>query len=121
MFSISVQKTFTAAHRLTLADGSKESPHSHDWIVVASVSTNKLDRTGIVMDFLRLQAIIDNITSEFLNANLEQLDCFQRKNSSAENVAKYIYDKIASTLPSKVNLDYVQVTEAPGCIARYCS
>lgn len=119
MFSISVRKTFTARHRLTLADGSKEPAHSHDWTVVAAVSVDKLDEIGIVMDFRRLQAIIDNIISEFRNTNLEQLDYFQRNNTSAENVAKYIYGKMALSLPPEVNPEYVQVTETPGCVAKY--
>ena len=119
MFTISVEKSFSARHALAFADDSKEPAHSHDWLVVAAVSAEELDERGLVMDFRRLQAIIEDITSELEGDKLEQLDYFQRNNSSAENVAKYIYDRIAAVLPSELNLDWVRVTEAPGCAAKY--
>jgi len=119
MFSISVERTFAASHQLRLSDGSKEPQHSHDWTVVVSVDADKLDETGVVMDFRRLQTILDNIIEEFENTKLEQLDCFMHNNASAENIAKYIYDRIAERLPNDVNPDYVRVTESPGCTAQY--
>lgn len=119
MFTISVEKSFRAYHALTLPDGSKEPVHVHDWLTVAAVSAGELDGRGLVMDFRRLQAIIEDITSELEGDKLEQLDYFQRNNSSAENVAKYIYDRIAGLLPPEFNLEWVRVTEAPGCAAKY--
>jgi 6-pyruvoyltetrahydropterin/6-carboxytetrahydropterin synthase len=119
MFTISVETYFWASHRLTLPDGSKEPPHSHNWRVAANVSSDRLDGMGLVMDFGRLKAIMDSIVSEFDNSALDRIDYFRRNSSSAENVAKYIYEKLASALPKAVTLDDITVVEEPGCAAKF--
>ena len=113
MFTITVETTFTARHQLTTAQGQKEPLHSHDWIVCSAVSADRLDEIGLVVDFDDLKAKIEEVTSPFNGARLEEL------NASAENVAKYIYDKIEPLLPSHVKLRYVEVAEATGCRAKY--
>ena len=104
---------------MTLPDGSKEALHSHDWRVVAAVSAEQLDKMGLVMDFCRLNDIIDNVISSFEKTRLEQLDIFSDVSSSAENVAKYVFDIVEPLLPLGVKLEYVRVTETPGCAATY--
>ena len=85
-----------------------------------AVRRKKLDEIGLVMDFSQLKTIIDQSLAPFENTKLEQTGCFDRMNSSAENVAKYLYDKISGLLPGNVKLEYVSITEAPGCTATYC-
>jgi len=104
LFTVTVETTFTARHQLTTAQGQKEPVHSHDWIVCSAVSADRLDEMGLVVDFDDLKAKIEEVTSLFNGARLEELSCFQGVNASAENVAKYIYDKIEPLLPSHVKL-----------------
>ncbi len=119
MFTVTVETTFTARHQLTIAQGQKEPLHSHDWIVRVAVSADRLDEMGLVVDFDDLKAKIEGVISPLSGARLEELSCFQGVNTSAENVAKYIYDKIEQLLPSHVKPRYVEVAEAPGCRAKY--
>ena len=119
MFTTSVETHFRAPHQLTLSDGSKEPLHHHDWVVTAEVSSDKLNSMGFVMDFSRLKAEVDKVTSEFDGISLESIDYFRRNNSSAENVSKYIYDKLELALRSGVRLRSVRVIEAPGCSAEF--
>jgi 6-pyruvoyltetrahydropterin/6-carboxytetrahydropterin synthase len=119
LFTLMVETTFTARHQLTIAQGQKEPLHSHDWIVRVGVSADRLDEMGLVVDFDDLKAKIEGVISPFNGARLEELSCFQGVNTSAENVAKYIYDKIEQLLPSHVKPRYVEVAEAPGCRAKY--
>lgn len=119
MFTISTERTFDASHQLTLPDGSKEPLHSHNWALVVAICCEKLDEMGLVMDFGRLKTIIDQAVVPLENTQLEQTGCFVRMNCSAENVAGYLYEKIAGLLPTGVKLKYVRVTEAPGCTAKY--
>jgi 6-pyruvoyltetrahydropterin/6-carboxytetrahydropterin synthase len=120
VFRITVEKTFTAAHQLTLPDGSKEKLHSHNWLVRATVAADKLDRMGLVMDFQKLGGIIDDITAVLSGRKLEETDCFGGDNASAENVAKYLFEQIAPLLERRVRLEAVEVMETPGCWAK-CS
>ena len=119
MFTVIVETTFTAVHQLAFADGAKEPKHSHDWRVEAAVAAEKLDDAGLVCDFNELKAKLDQTTAPFEKAELEELECFKGINASAENVAKYIYDSFASQLPPQVTLEYIIVTEAAFCRAKY--
>ena len=119
MFTVSVETHFWASHQLTLPDGSKEPLHHHDWVVTANLSSDKLDSMGFVMDFCRLKAVVDKTIAEFDNVPLDSIDYFRRNNSSAENVAKYIFDKLEPKLPGGVELRSIKVVEEPGCSAKF--
>jgi 6-pyruvoyltetrahydropterin/6-carboxytetrahydropterin synthase len=119
MFIISVERHFLASHQLVLPDGSKEPVHNHDWIVAADVSSEKLNNMGVVMNFQKLQAMIDKIVAGFNNKSLGSVNYFQQNNPSAENVAKYIYEKLRIGLPEGVKLRNVRVVEEPGCSAMF--
>ncbi len=71
------------------------------------------------MNFLRLKAQLEEITTKFDNISLNELDYFKQNNPSAEHVAKYIYDRLAPALPAGVKLEYIAVDEQPGCRAEY--
>jgi 6-pyruvoyltetrahydropterin/6-carboxytetrahydropterin synthase len=104
---------------LTLPDGSKEPVHSHNWSVTADVGSDMLSNIGLVMDFRRLKLMLDNIVAEFDNVTLNSIDYFGPINSTAENVAKYIYEKLQPGLPKGVKLEAVRVVEEPGCLAKF--
>ena len=119
MFTIRVETHFLATHQLTLPDGSKEPIHRHKWSVTADVSGEKLNSMGLVMDFNQLKAIIDDIVAEFDNTALDRISYFQQDNPSAENVAKYIYEKLRIKLPKGVKLRNIRIVEEPGCWAKF--
>ena len=119
MFTVSVETKFRAPHRLALPDGSKEPLHQHNWAVTADVSSEKLNSIGLVMDFSQLKAMLDNIVAEFDNSPLDEIDYFRQNNSSAENVARYIYEKLESRLPCGVKLENIRIVEEPGCSANF--
>jgi 6-pyruvoyltetrahydropterin/6-carboxytetrahydropterin synthase len=119
MWTVSVETQFWASHRLTLPDGSKEPLHSHNFSVTADVGSQKTGNMGLVIDFRRLKAMLDNIVAEFDNVALERIDYFQQNNSTAENVAKYVYEKLRPKLPKDLKLEAIRVTEETGCSAKF--
>ena len=119
MFTINVQTSFRASHQLALSDGSKEPEHSHNWVVTAGVSSDILNNIGMVMDFGQLKSAVEKIVSEFNNISLDRIDYFKRNNPSAENVAKYIYNKLEQKLPKGLKLRSIKVEEEPGCSAEF--
>jgi 6-pyruvoyltetrahydropterin/6-carboxytetrahydropterin synthase len=74
---------------------------------------------GVVMDFRTLQAMIDKMVAGFDNKALESIRYFQQNNPSAENVAKYIYEKLRIELPEGIKLRNILVMEEPGCSAKF--
>jgi len=118
MFTLEVEKTFTASHQLLLRDG-PEDRHEHDWVVKVAVSSEELDKYGLVIDFHELKRILDQETEKFHSLNLEDMQCFKNINVSAENLAKYLFISIEKQLKEQVKLKYVQITEEPGCKVTY--
>ena len=119
MFTVSVETHFWASHQLALPDGSKEPLHRHNWQITVEVSSDRLNTMGVVMDFCWLKATVKKIVGGLSNTALEEKDYFRQNNSSAEAVAKYVYDKLEPKLPKGVKLDAVTVVEEPGCRAKY--
>ncbi|MFB0552361.1 MAG: 6-pyruvoyl tetrahydropterin synthase family protein [Phycisphaerae bacterium] len=119
MFTISVETSFWASHQMVLLDGSKEPVHHHNWLVSADVSSDKLNSMAVVMDFQELKEMVDDIVSEFDNVALNEISYFRQNNPSAENVAKYIYEKLRAKLPKGVKLQNIRVVEEPGCTANF--
>lgn len=121
MFTVSVEMSFNASHQLALPDGSKESTHTHNWSVTAEVAAKELDNMGVVMDFHKLRAELADIIAQFDNAQLAAIDYFRQNNQSAENVAKYIYEKLRTKLPEDLDIRGVKVGEEQGCWAKYAN
>ena len=119
MFTILLETTFKASHQLTFTDGTQEPLHEHDWRVCVSVSADKLDENELVMDFEELKLMVEATLQDFRDQRLESVGHFEHRNTSAENLARILYTEIAPKLPDTVHLDYLEVTEAPNCRARY--
>ncbi|MFA5239678.1 MAG: 6-carboxytetrahydropterin synthase [Phycisphaerae bacterium] len=119
MFTISIETHFRASHQLPLPDGSKEPQHWHDWIVTAKVSSDKLDNAGCVMDFRLLRESLDKIVTVLDNVPLDSIEYFEKNSPSAENTAKYIFEKLEPMLPGGVKLRSIKVIEEPGCSAKF--
>jgi len=119
MFTVSIETRFRASHTVGLPDGSQEPLHKHDWAVVAEVGSERLNETGMVMDFARLRSVLSDAVAKLDNVSLGELDYFQTRSQSAENVAMYMYETIEPKLPDDVRLESVRVSEQVGCWAKY--
>ena len=119
MYTIFLETSFTAQHQLTFSDGKREPLHRHEWKVCVAVSAEKLNEEDLVMDFEELKLLLESTLQDFRNRRLETNPLFEQRNASAENVAAILYQQIEPTLADTVRLDYVEVTEATGCRARF--
>ncbi len=116
MFEVSVEALFTATHAVTIC-GVEEEQHSHDWVVVLTVSGNELDHDGLLVDFLDIEQQLANAVTPLQNANLNISPEMNDENPTAERVAWYIASCINVTPPALISS--VTVTEAPHCKATY--
>lgn len=119
MYTIFLETTFKAQHQLSFSDGTKEPLHEHEWKVCVAVSTEKLNDEDLVMDFEELKLLLEKNLQNFRGRRLETIPLFEQRNASAENVAAILYQQIEPKLTDNVRLDFVEVTEATGCRARY--
>src|SRR5215213_6231567 len=101
-FQITTTRHFSAAHQLRLYDGSLEPLHGHNWVARITVSAEKLDAIGVVMDFHELERRLDAIITPMHNTHLNELPAFRSLNPSTENVALHIGRSLS--LPAGVKL-----------------
>lgn len=118
VFEVTVGGWFAAAHQLRFADGTVEPLHGHNWQVRVTFRGRKLDSAGLLVDFTRVKARLDELLRTMHDRNLNDLPAFGTRNPSAEHVAVHIASAMAGGWPDGVELSQVEVEEAPGCTAR---
>ena len=116
-FQITTVREFSAAHQLRLYHGEMEPLHGHNWRVRVTVSAEQLDAIGLVMDFHKLERMVDRVVDPLHNGTLNAMPAFAELNPSAENVAFHIGRSLR--LPKGVALTSVEVWETAGNSALY--
>lgn len=94
MFEITVQDTFSAAHRVRGYRGDCAGEHGHSYKIEVSIRVKKLDKIGLAVDFRRIKKTLKAITAKLDHQNLNQLVFFKRHNATAEWIAVYIYGEM---------------------------
>ena len=120
MFEVTVEQTFAAGHALRNYHGKMEDIHGHNYKVRITVAGEKLDETGLLVDFLEVKrlmgAAIDYLDHRFIN----DLAPFDEINPSAENIAKYFYDRVSEGIDTvAVKISEVKVWETDTSSAVY--
>lgn len=115
MYRISKQFTFEASHRLTsLPDTHKCSrTHGHSYTVEVVLESEGLDQHGFVRDYGELRPLKDFIDEKLDHRHLD--DVLDRP-STAENVARYLYEFAKGLWPE---VAAVRISETPGTWAEY--
>jgi 6-pyruvoyltetrahydropterin/6-carboxytetrahydropterin synthase len=114
MFEVSVEQTFSAGHALRDYKGKCENVHGHNFKVQVTIEGERLDGTGLLVDFNdvkeKMREVIARLDHQFLN----EVPPFDVKNPSAENIAEYFCDEMADGLknaPVPVRIREVKVWE----------
>lgn len=127
MYEIRVHTHFDAAHRLRNYTGKCSRMHGHTWKIEALVQGNGLDSTGMLIDFKVIKGILAEIVDEFDHQYINELPVFSDNlpdtmNPTAENIAKYIYDKMQQQINAgmpDIRLSKITVWESPAAAAVY--
>lgn len=118
MFELTVSSHFSGAHQLRHLHGKCEALHGHNWKVEISVTSRKLNRGGVVIDFKILKEKLENVLRTLDHHFLNDLPYFSKKEPSSENIAKYIFEELKKELRkypvllSKVTVWESEVTSA---------
>lgn len=120
MFELTVSSHFSGAHQLRYLHGKCEELHGHNWKVEISVTSSRLNRGGIVIDFKILKEKLERVLRTLDHHYLNDLPCFSKKEPSSENIAKYIFAELKKELRnSSVLLTKVTVWESETTRATY--
>jgi 6-pyruvoyltetrahydropterin/6-carboxytetrahydropterin synthase len=126
MFEVTVEQTFAAGHALRNYHGKSEDVHGHNYRVRVTVEGEKLDSTGLLVDFLEVNRLISGAVGYLDHHFINDLPPFDEINPSAENIAKYFYDRIDVGLKNAglsnevpVHISAIQVWETDTSSAIY--
>lgn len=119
MYKVGVRKRFSAAHSLREYGGNCERLHGHNWIVEVVCSGKTTDTLGMLLDFRVLKKELNEILDELDHNFLNDMEPFKTENPSSENIARYIYNRLAARLKSPPDIDEVRVWESDDSWAAY--
>lgn len=116
MYTIKVKDDFSSAHNLKGYEGKCENLHGHNWKIEVTVKKQKIDDTGMVLDFKKVKKALSQILEKLDHKTLNDLAYFKKHNPTSENIAKYIYDELSGKIEG---LDSVAVSETDSSSAAY--
>ena len=114
MFEVAVEQSFASAHALRNYKGRCENVHGHNWKVRVVIEGEKLDQTGMLVDFLDVKSLLGEILGRIDHQFLNEIPPFDTINPSAENIAEYFYQQMAGRLtdiPVPVHIREVKIWE----------
>ena len=108
---IKLIRSFSAAHHLPQYEGACHQLHGHTWKTVFVID-GPVQADGMVCDFKVIKKLLDN------NLPDHQLLNELLPNPTAENLAQYLFDKIAPQLKAQnLTLKTVEVWESENAAA----
>ena len=120
MYEVKIVTQFAAAHRLENFNGKCESLHGHNWKVEVFLGGKDLDAAGLLMDFGVVKARTKEVLEEIDHKYLNELAAFQDRNPSSENLACYLYGRLAGIFTDdRVKVRRVNVWESDTSCASY--
>ncbi|MGH2447918.1 MAG: 6-pyruvoyl trahydropterin synthase family protein [Chloroflexota bacterium] len=120
MFEVGVVGQFEAAHHLEGEFGPASRLHGHTYKVELRAQGEDLAPDGTLLDITVLRSALDEVLSRWHFQNLDGLEDFAGANSTAETVARQLFDAVAPALAGQNARSLsVRVWESPHAFAGY--
>jgi 6-pyruvoyltetrahydropterin/6-carboxytetrahydropterin synthase len=120
MFEVGVVGQFEAAHRLHGDFGPATRTHGHTYRVEVALRGDRLQDDGTLYDIARLQAALADVIDRVHLRDLDEVEGLAGANTTAERVAKYVFDLITVRLGAGPELRLkVRIWESPVAWAEY--
>ncbi len=121
MYELTVESAFEAAHRIENYPGKCARLHGHNWIVEAVAQGTELNELGILIDFKVFKTELNKILDELDHRYLNELENFAKKNPTAENIAKEIFEKLSASeiFSGETKLKAIKIHESPKSCVTY--
>lgn len=117
-WQIGIKLHFDSAHQLRNYEGKCARLHGHRWELELLVEASKLDSVGMAYDFTKLKQLIRKDLEIFDHGNLNQIPPFDNINPTAENIAKFFFERYAQMIANeKCSLKHVKIWETPTAFA----
>ncbi len=115
-----IERNFSSAHQLRGYRGKCENLHGHNYRIEIYARGRELDHIGLLVDFVELKAAADEVVQYLDHRNINELEPFVELQPSAENLAKYILERVgAKVSDDRVQIYKVRCFETPTSVATY--
>jgi len=120
-FEVMIERNFSSAHQLRGYKGKCENLHGHNYKIEIYARGRELDNIGLLVDFGELKTAADEVVQYLDHRNINELPPFDVElNPSAENLARYILERVASRVgDERVSIYKVRCFETPTSVATY--
>ena len=99
VYSMCVRDHVMIAHSFTgEVFGPAQRLHGATYVVDATFFRESLDSNGIVADIGLAMEAVKDVLSKINFRNLDEVDTFQRRNSTTEVIAAWVFDELAQRL-----------------------
>ncbi|MBC8412586.1 MAG: 6-carboxytetrahydropterin synthase QueD [Nitrospira sp.] len=120
MYDLVVESQFAGAHQLRGYKGKCENLHGHNWRVQVTVSAERLNDIGLVIDFHELKKLLSEVLASLDHSFLNEVFPFTEINPSSEHIAKWIYESLKKKIVDDIcNISSVTVWENENASATY--
>lgn len=118
MYQIRIEDSFAAAHFLRDYHGKCENLHGHNYKVRVYARAMETSGGGMVIDFGILKGHLKEVLKKYDHSLLNDKSPFDKKEPSAELIARTIFEELEKLLPEKL-LYMVEVFETEKNCAAY--
>jgi 6-pyruvoyltetrahydropterin/6-carboxytetrahydropterin synthase len=121
MFEVMIERNFSSAHQLRGYRGKCENLHGHNYKIEIYARGRELNSIGLLVDFVELKLAADELVQFLDHKNINELPPFDEElNPSAENLARFILERVASHIKDdRVQIYKVRCFETPTSVATY--
>ncbi len=115
-----IERNFSSAHQLRGYKGKCENLHGHNYRVEIYARGRELDNIGLLVDFVELKSAADEVVTYLDHRNINELSPFDELQPSAENLAKYVLERVSARVnDGRVQIYKVRCFETPTSVATY--
>jgi len=115
-----IERNFSSAHQLRGYKGKCENLHGHNYKIEIYARGRELDNVGLLVDFVELKAAADEVVTYLDHRNINELPPFDELQPSAENLAKYVLERVSKRVSDdRVQIYKVRCFETPTSVATY--
>ena len=120
IYTLKVLADFASAHTLRDYPGACSRMHGHNWKIEAEVQATQLNEIGKAIDFKEIKREVRAIADELDHRYLNDLAPFQDINPTAENIARYFFQRLAQRLNNeRVHVSALTIWETDRACVRY--
>ena len=109
MFEVTIEETFAAGHALRNYRGKCENVHGHNYRVRVTIEGEQLDAAGLLVDFVDVKRLMGGAIEYLDHRFINDLEPFDKINPSAENIAKYFYDRLHAGLKNELPVRIAEI------------